>query len=35
MNIEITKNEYRDLLDIPHVSDVVMFGHRIDLIILA
>jgi hypothetical protein len=28
MNIEISTNEYRDLLDILHVADVVMSGHR-------
>lgn len=28
MNIEITSQEYRDLLDILHIADVVMSGHR-------
>ncbi len=28
MNIEITSKEYRDLLDILHIADVVMSGHR-------
>jgi hypothetical protein len=28
MNIEITANEYRDLLDILHIADVIMSGHR-------
>jgi hypothetical protein len=28
MNIEISTKEYRDLLDILHVADVVMSGHR-------
>jgi hypothetical protein len=28
MNIEISKQEYRDLLDILHIADVVMSGHR-------
>lgn len=28
MNIEITSEEYRDLLDILHLADVVMSGHR-------
>ena len=28
MNIEITTKEYRDLLDILHIADVVMSGHR-------
>ncbi len=28
MNIEITPEEYRDLLDILHLADVVMSGHR-------
>ncbi len=28
MNIEVTTQEYRDLLDILHVADVVMTGHR-------
>jgi hypothetical protein len=28
MNIEITTKEYRDLLDILHLADVVMSGHR-------
>jgi len=28
MNIEITENEYRDLLDILHIADVIMSGHR-------
>ncbi|HTG00931.1 MAG TPA: hypothetical protein VK654_10145 [Nitrospirota bacterium] len=28
MNIEITTQEYRDLLDILHIADVVMSGHR-------
>ncbi len=28
MNIEISDNEYRDLLDILHIADVVMSGHR-------
>ena len=28
MNIEITENEFRDLLDILHIADVVMSGHR-------
>jgi len=28
MNIEITANEYRDLLDILHIADVVLSGHR-------
>jgi hypothetical protein len=28
MNIEISTNEYRDLLDILHIADVVMSGHR-------
>jgi hypothetical protein len=28
MNIEISANEYRDLLDILHIADVVMSGHR-------
>lgn len=30
MNIDITSNEYRDLLDILHIADVVMSGHRRD-----
>lgn len=28
MNIELTTKEYRDLLDILHIADVVMSGHR-------
>ena len=28
MNIEITANEYRDLLDILHIADVIVSGHR-------
>ncbi len=28
MNIEITAKEYRSLLDILHIADVVMSGHR-------
>lgn len=28
MNIEIDEKEYRDLLDIVHIADVVMSGHR-------
>jgi hypothetical protein len=28
MNIEISEKEYRDLLDILHIADVVMSGHR-------
>jgi hypothetical protein len=28
MNIEISTKEYRDLLDILHVADVLMSGHR-------
>ncbi|MGE5807542.1 MAG: hypothetical protein ACM32I_00270 [Nitrospirota bacterium] len=28
MNIEISTKEYRDLLDILHIADVVMSGHR-------
>ena len=28
MNIEISENEYRDLLDIVHIADVIMSGHR-------
>jgi hypothetical protein len=28
MNIEISPKEYRDLLDILHIADVVMSGHR-------
>ena len=28
MNIEITAKEYRNLLDILHVADVIMSGHR-------
>ncbi len=28
MNIEISAKEYRDLLDILHIADVVMSGHR-------
>lgn len=28
MNIEISTNEYRDLLDILHIADVVLSGHR-------
>ena len=28
MNIEISAKEYRDLLDILHIADVVMTGHR-------
>ncbi len=28
MNIEIDTKEYRDLLDILHIADVVMSGHR-------
>ncbi|OGW42559.1 MAG: hypothetical protein A2010_13345 [Nitrospirae bacterium GWD2_57_9] len=28
MNIEIDANEYRDLLDIAHLADVVLSGHR-------
>jgi hypothetical protein len=28
MNIEISAKEYRDLLDILHLADVVMSGHR-------
>jgi hypothetical protein len=28
MNIEITENEYRDLLDIIHIADMILSGHR-------
>ena len=28
MNIEITANEYRDLLDVLHIADVILAGHR-------
>ncbi len=28
MNIELTSEEYRDLLDILHLADVIMSGHR-------
>jgi len=28
MNIELSAKEYRDLLDILHIADVVMSGHR-------
>ena len=28
MNIEISMEEYSDLLDIVHIADVVMSGHR-------
>ena len=28
MNIEITAKEYRNLLDILHIADVIMSGHR-------
>jgi hypothetical protein len=28
MKVEISTNEYRDLLDILHIADVVIFGHR-------
>ncbi len=28
MNIEISTKEYRDMLDILHIADVVMSGHR-------
>jgi hypothetical protein len=28
MNIEFTADEYRDLLDIVHIADVVLSGHR-------
>jgi hypothetical protein len=28
MNTEITANEYRDLLDILHIADVILSGHR-------
>jgi hypothetical protein len=28
MNIEISTDEYRDLLDIVHIADVVLSGHR-------
>jgi hypothetical protein len=28
MNIEISEKEYRELLDILHIADVVMSGHR-------
>ncbi len=28
MNIEIDANEYRNLLDILHIADVIMSGHR-------
>lgn len=30
MNIEISTKEYRDLLDIVHIADVVMSGHRME-----
>jgi hypothetical protein len=30
MNIEITEKEYRDLLDILHIADVILSGHRRD-----
>jgi len=30
MNIEISTKEYRDLLDVLHIADVVMSGHRKD-----
>ncbi len=30
MNIEISAKEYRDLLDILHIADVVLSGHRRD-----
>ncbi len=30
MNIDISTKEYRDLLDILHIADVVMSGHRRD-----
>ena len=28
MNIELTVKEYRDLLDIAHIADVILTGHR-------
>ncbi|MHB8843706.1 MAG: hypothetical protein ACYC7L_03070 [Nitrospirota bacterium] len=28
MNIEISANDYRDLLDIIHIADVILSGHR-------
>ena len=28
MNIEFTSQEYRDLLDILHIADIIMSGHR-------
>ncbi len=28
MNIDLSNNEYRDLLDILHISDVILSGHR-------
>ena len=28
MNIELTVKEYRDLLDIAHIADVILSGHR-------
>lgn len=28
MNIEISTEEYRDLLDVLHIADVIMSGHR-------
>ena len=28
MNVDITSDEYRDLLDILHIADVVLSGHR-------
>jgi hypothetical protein len=28
MNIEISANEYRDLLDIVHIAEVILSGHR-------
>lgn len=28
MNIELTSKEYRDLLDILHIADMIMTGHR-------
>src|SRR5574341_1547940 len=28
MNIELSAKEYRDLLDVLHIADVIMSGHR-------
>jgi hypothetical protein len=31
MNIELSAQEYRDLLDVLHIADVVMSGHRTEV----